>query len=307
MGIKKRIMTSGQKFVDKHRALLKKMMDSSKFGGVAGDPDAIDIPGQLAFIDNLKVTDIENQTFSFIAALGGVPAASDTITVTLNGTVLGVTPALPNDIETENHTIGGVAYTKGYFGRPAGGNGTVTGTEWAESTRRCLSAASTPVVAPVGENTLKVAVTQNNKVRASQTVKFTVAAATAAITENAGLVTADNVNKQLDTDLEAGGARVTGIVAGDKNAWALDTNKYQITVTKDGEDVLLAAKAGEGRSVSADEKTATVALSTANGTLAQTDLLKTALAGDYVVTFHLLNMKEQRHLSFTAAAQEITA
>lgn len=300
MGKKNRIMTSGQKFVDKHRALLKKMLDATKFGGVAGDAAAIDIPGQLAFIDNLKVTDIENQTFSFIAALGGVPANSDTITVTLNGAVLTTTPALPDSIETENHTIDGVAYTKGYFGRPA--EAVPTGTEWADSTRRCLDAANTPAVAPVGKNTLKVAVTQNNKVRASQTVKFTVAAATAAITEDAALVAADDDNNQLDTNLTG---RVTGIVAGDKNAWALDTNKYEITVTKDGSDVLLAAKGGEGRTVSADEKTATVALSGANGNLAQTDLLKTALTGDYIVTFHLLNMKDQRHLSFTAAVQAV--
>ena len=117
MGKKKRIMTSGQKFVDKYRHFLKKagdqvLRDGDNDGAVddLGDSSVIDVPGQKPFIDNLEVTAIENQTFSFIAALGGVPAASDTVTVTLNGAVLTTAPALPDAIETENHTIGGVAY-----------------------------------------------------------------------------------------------------------------------------------------------------------------------------------------------------
>ena len=305
MGKKRRIMTSGQKFVDKHRALLKKMSDSSKFGGVAGSAEAIDIPGQLPWIDNLSVTETAGtQTFTFVAALGGVPAAedADTLTVTLNGTVLTTTPAIPSTISDDDITVGGVAYTKNYYGRPAAN--APEGTEWAAGDRRCLDAANTPAIANVGENTLKVVVTRNNKVRASQTVKFTATAATAAIAEHANLVTPDDDNNQLDTNLGAGDG-VSGIVAGDKNAWALDTNKYEITVTKEGVDVLLAAKAEEGRTVSVDEKTATVALSGDDGSLTQTDLLKTAATGDYIVTFHLLNMKGQRQHSFTAAVQAV--
>tara|TARA_Y100001973_G_C5158624_1_gene312275 strand:- start:274 stop:1200 length:927 start_codon:yes stop_codon:yes gene_type:complete len=307
MGIKRRIMTSGQKFVDKHRALLKKMMDASKFGGATGTAEAIDIPGQKPFIDNLSITQTAGtQTFTFVAALGGVPAAgdADTLTVTLNGTVLTTKPAIPSAISDDDITVGGVAYTKAYYGRPA--SAAPTGTEWLAGDRRCLDAANTPAIANVGENTLKVAVTSNNKTRVSQTVKFTATAATAAITEHASLVTPDDGNNQLDTNLNAGGGRVSGIVAGDKNAWALDTNKYEITVTDaDGNDVLLKAAGGSGRTVSVDEKTATVAKSGDGGTLNQADLLKTAAAGTYTVTFHLLNMKNQRQYSFTAAPQAV--
>ena len=302
MGIKKRIMTSGQKFVDKHRALLKKMMDATKFGGVEGDAAAIDIPGQLAFIDNLKVTAIENQTFSFIAALGGVPAASDTITVTLNGAVLETTPALPDSIETETVTIGGVNYTKGYFGRPA--SAVPTGTNWEAADRRCLDAANTPAVASVGENTLTVAVTQNNKVRASQTVKFDVTAANGAMTDDAALVT-DGGSQQLDINITS---RISGKMAGDHDNWDMSKNGYEFEVTKDGVAVALSAD-GVNRTLKANAAGVAnaVAVVPAGGAsqLPQASVLAAAGAGNYIVTFFPLNRKGQRNLSLTAAVQEV--
>jgi hypothetical protein len=317
MGIKRRIMTSGQKYVDKHRGWLKTAGDPATIGGVAGSAEAIDVPGQSPWIDNLSVTETAGtQTFTFVAALGGVPADgdTDTVTVTLNGTVLASTPTIPTAISDDDITVGGVAYTKNYYGRPA--HVAPAGTEWANSDRRALDAANTPAVANVGENTLKVAVTTNNKVKHSQTIKFTVTAASAVIAEAAGLVTADDGNNQLDTNLSSAGAHFSGIVAGDKNAWALDTNAYEIEVTKAGAAVTLAAKGAEGRTVKANaagvaNAVAVVALSGASGALAQTDLLATggdpdaSNLGLYIVTFHLLNMKGQRQYSFTAAEQEV--
>ena len=295
MGKKKRIMTSGQKFVDKYRHFLKKagdqvLRDGDNDGAVddLGDSSVIDVPGQKPFIDNLEVTAIENQTFSFIAALGGVPAASDTVTVTLNGAVLTTAPALPDAIETENHTIGGVAYTKAYFARPA--SAVPADTNWEAADRRCLDAADTPVVAPVGENTLKVAVTQNNKVRASQTVKFTVAAADGAMTQNAALV-ADAGGQQISVNITG---RVSGKLAGDHDAWDISKNGYEIEVTKDGEAVVLSADgANRTRKANAAGVANTVAVVPKGGAgqLTQANILNAAgnATDTFVVTFHLLN------------------
>mgnify|MGYP003128550712 CR=1 FL=1 len=104
MGIKKRIMTSGQKYVKKHRKWLEKAGDAA-----AGGDEIINLAGRKPYISALEVTDKGGQVVTFKALVENTAglAAGEKILATLDGTAL---PEIDMDnlgSEEDNTTVDG--------------------------------------------------------------------------------------------------------------------------------------------------------------------------------------------------------
>lgn len=312
MGKKRRIMTSGQKFVKKHRKFMQTLgdpllRDDDLDGAIdeTGDAAEIDMPGQSPFISALEVSLKAGQVISFNALVENTAglANAEVIQVTLDGVALPEIAMDNRGAEETNTTIDGQKQKKGIVARPisavpfaAGGAGAaeVYDSDWLAADRVLLSAANTPAILSPGEHTLKIAVKSNNKVRFTKSKKFTVADSKVTFDSGHAAFVAENAadSDNLDVNIAAG-AGISGTAEGDKTAWAVANNKYQVTVTKAGNPVELSSAGVNGAKgvLSGDELTLTVKKGS-NGTIQ--NLLKGDDANaEHVVTITPFNKKGQ--------------
>ena len=102
MGKKRRIMTSGQKFVKKYRSFLEKAGDPS-----AGGDQIINISGQDPIISEAEVYVHGNGEVSFRCFVENLSAAGDVVKLTLDGTALSDAP-IEDNATAESIAINGI-------------------------------------------------------------------------------------------------------------------------------------------------------------------------------------------------------
>jgi len=285
MGKKRRIMTSGMKFIKKYRSWLEKAGDP--LTDPAGDADVVDVPGMDPFISALEVTPAANRTFTFKCLVDGNVVDGTKLEVTLNGTVL---PLIDNVTDVDDFagptTVDGQTQTKGAIGEAV--NLDADG----HNSKIVVSAANTPAILAVGKNTIKVAVDTNNKKRFTKTVTIRDQAdSLVTIADHANLaVDADGAGagKQLNINIIAGGP-VAGNAPGDAQVWLNARNKFKYTVAA-ADGTLQELKDAGVRTLSGDGNT--IATVDAGGNEAQTNVCENALAaGDYTVTITPISVK----------------
>ena len=319
MGKKKRIMTSGQKFVKKHRKFMQTLgdpllRDDDLDAAVdeTGDASEIDMPGQKPFISALDVTDRGGQVVTFKALVENTAglAVGETIQVTLDGTDLPVIAMDNIGSEETDTTVDGQTQKKGIVAWPVSAvpfaaNGVanataIYGSDWLAADRVLLSAAATPGTLSAGSHTLKVAVVSNSAARFTKTKKFTVAATKVTFADGDAAFVAKNGadDDNLDVNLGAG-AGPSGIAAGDKTAWALANNKYQIEVTTSADTSTNLALAtggtgGRGHLTQKAGQAANTLLTVLKGGAGITNILADDVAStELVVTITPFNKKGQ--------------
>lgn len=309
MGKKRRIMTSGQKFVNKYRSFLEKAGDA----GEGGDT-IINVPGRAPYVSALEVTDKGGRVVTFKALVENTDglAAGEKIQVTLNGTAVAEIDLDDLGSEEDNTAVDGQTQTKGIIAWPVSAvpfaaddplpdDGTdVYDSDWLNTDRVLLESAGTPAILPVGSNTLKVAIKSNNKARFAKTKTFTVADSKVTFdSDDAAFVAANGVDSDnIDVNLGAGDGP-SGIAAGDKTAWSLANNKYKVEVTTaaDTSTNLALSDVGTGGRGNLTQKAGQAAdtiLTVVKGGAGITDILANELADtELVVTITPFNKKGQ--------------
>jgi hypothetical protein len=102
MGKKRRIMTSGQKFVKKYRSFLEKAGDAA-----TGGDSIINVPGQDPVISEAEVYVHGNGEVSFRSFVENLSHAGDVVKLTLDGTALSDAP-IEDAATSENIAINGI-------------------------------------------------------------------------------------------------------------------------------------------------------------------------------------------------------
>ena len=154
MGKKRRIMTSGQKFVKKYRSFLEKAGDSA----VGGD-SIINISGMDPFISEAEITPHGNGEVSFRCFVENLSGANDDLKLKLDGVALFDAP-IADSATAENITINGKNPSgKTALGAPAevAALGALTDVTISNA---LLTAAEGQLVVSPGNHTLEVSVSK---------------------------------------------------------------------------------------------------------------------------------------------------
>ena len=171
MGKKRRIMTSGQKFVKKYRSWMEKAGDSA-----AGGDGAINVPDMDPFISEAEITPHGNGEVSFRCFIENLSGADDDLKLKLDGVALFDAP-IADSATAENITING----KNPSGKTAAGMpapvvplGNLTDVTISNA---LLTAAQGQLVVSPGKHTLEVAVSKGGnttpKKSLTKRIKFT--------------------------------------------------------------------------------------------------------------------------------------
>ncbi len=175
MGIKRRIMTSGQKFIKKHRGWLDIV------GAAAQDDDVVDaVPGMSIFVGEAEVIAYSNQIIELKAFIEGAVVDNTTkIDVAIDDvamTEITMTGETADDI-----TINGLTLKNSNCARYAVPGAAAHGTR-----RPVLSTAggTPPIVLAAGSHSMKISV-QGGADQFSKTISFSVPSSVVTVTEHA--------------------------------------------------------------------------------------------------------------------------
>lgn len=164
MGKKRRIMTSGQKFVKKYRSFLEKAGDSA----VGGD-SIINISGMDPFISEAEITPHGNGEVSFRCFVENLSGANDDLKLKLDGVALFDAP-IADSATAENITINGKNPSgKTALGAPAevAALGALTDVTISNA---LLTAAQGQLVVSPGNHTLEVSVSKGGTATPKKTL-----------------------------------------------------------------------------------------------------------------------------------------
>lgn len=172
MGKKRRIMTSGQKFVKKYRSFLEKAGDSA-----AGGDGTINIPDMDPFISEAEITPHGNGEVSFRCFVENLSGANDNLRIKLDGVALEPAP-IADSATAENITINGKNPSGNTaFGAPLSVGPLGALADVTHDQALLASGGGQLVVAP-GKHTLEVAVSKGGNTTPKKTltkkIKFTV-------------------------------------------------------------------------------------------------------------------------------------
>jgi len=253
MGKKRRIMTSGQKFIKKYRSFLEKAGDST-----AGGDQIINVPGQDPVISEAEVYVHGNGEVSFRSFVENVSDNGDVVKLTLDGTALSDAP-IPNTPTAETISINGINPTgKTSTGQPAE-DATLAGLSDVTVGNVMLAAGGGQLVVAPGKHTLVANVLKNGgslNPKHEKKIKFTVPTPKVDLSKISAEFTGTGVNALVtlkvagNADTALNVTTAAGSCSGERGftiGTNGTTNKIEVLLFQGDDDTAIATPGGDLR------------------------------------------------------------